>query len=175
MWLSVYAPLAVPTHQGVGQGFQYVESSTTDSGVSNASSVTSDCVSQLIGEASLAETELPLPLELMQGVLRSRGTGEGARVSELPVSSLGSEEEERGERDEVNGTEGDELSDELRRLNVEGRRGESWLFTCPWESSVCFSWKRESFQPPMNVTIFGKVSCSLYGLYRFSYILCVCS
>ena len=116
-------PVAVPTHQA-GPGFHHVESSTTDSGVSNASSVTSDCVPHLTEEMSLAATELPLELLTAEGVLQSRGTddcGEAARVSGLPVLSLGSGDEERGEGEDGEREESDEIGDGLRKM----RTGES--------------------------------------------------
>ena len=106
-------PVAVPTNPA-GPGFHYVESSTTDSGVSNPSSVTSDGIPITQCTAGEPSTELQLELRTVERALRSSGiedVGEcerGACVSAHPGTGLGGEEGRR--REEGGETEYGELS-----------------------------------------------------------------
>lgn len=118
-------PVAVPTQQA-GPGFHHVESSTTDSGVSNASSVTSDCVAQLAtGDmSSIAATELRLELTTVERVLNSRAiddSGVTTSMSGVPVSPVGHKSDERDKEKEE---EGSELSSDMKRLDLSTREGE---------------------------------------------------
>ena len=143
-------PVPVPENQaGPGMGIHYVESSTTDSGVSNASSVTSDCVPiphlHAAVEMSVPPTELRLGLRTVEGVYRggveeeeeSHQESGSVCVSGLPPpSSSALQETGSCSRDEEEGREKGkdecgELTDDLRRLEVsknlhsvaEGERG----------------------------------------------------
>lgn len=106
-------PLAVPTNPA-GPGFHYVESSTTDSGVSNASSVTSDSIpitQCTAGEMSAPPSaELRLELRGVERALRSSGIDDvecerSACVSALPGTDLGLEGEEGRRREKEGKTE----------------------------------------------------------------------
>ena len=104
-------PVAVPTNQG-GQGFHCVESSTTDSGVSNASSVTSDTIQSLAaGEMSLPATELQFELTAVEIALHGRDLDDSVSGGELCVSGLSLQESE-GEKVEA------DLSSDLRGLST---------------------------------------------------------
>ena len=131
-------PVSVPENQA-GPGIHYVESSTTDSGVSNASSVTSDCVPipylHAAAEMSVPPTELRLGLRTVEGTYRggveeeeeSHRESGSVCVSGLPPpsSSSSSALQETGScsRDEEEGREKGkdecgELTDDLRRLEM---------------------------------------------------------
>ena len=109
-------PLAVPTNPA-GPGFHYVESSTTDSGVSNASSVTSDsipitqCTAGEVGAPPSSAELHRLDLRTVETALRSSGiedVGEcdrGTCVSSLPGTDSGLEGE-KGRREKEGKTEG---------------------------------------------------------------------
>ena len=90
-------PLAVPTNSNqVGAGLHHVESSTTDSGVSNPSSVTSDSVPPLVTaeEDLLATAELRLGLREVEQALGDLNKG----VRGTPMSSgSGCDEKEGGD------------------------------------------------------------------------------
>jgi hypothetical protein len=78
-------PVAVPTSSNqVGAGLHHVESSTTDSGVSNASSVTSDSVPPLMTteEGLLTTAELRLGLREVEQALGDLNKG----VRSTPMS-----------------------------------------------------------------------------------------
>ena len=94
-------PVAVPSKQQAGPGFHHVESSTTDSGVSNPSSVTSDSIPQLpAGETSLAAAELQLELRTVERALHGLGlddSGQETCVSEHPGLGEGRRGEGKGE------------------------------------------------------------------------------
>lgn len=103
-------PVAVPANNNqAGPGLHHVESSTTDSGVSNASSVTSDSVPPLVSEAEelLTTTELRLGLSAVE-----RALGEGARDESMSLGT-GCEESARG--GELSKLETDQREVENRR------------------------------------------------------------
>lgn len=107
-------PVPVPTNQG-GQGFHYVESSTTDSGVSNASSVTSDTIPSLAaGEMSLPATELQFELTAVERALHGRDLDHNGGEQCVSGPSV-QEREEAGEKVEVGC---DDLSSDLRALST---------------------------------------------------------
>lgn len=108
-------PVAVP----VGPGFHHVESSTTDSGVSNTSSVASDCVPMpnlVAEEISVTPTGMHLELMKVERALSNSGSTEDARECESTRVSGLSGTDEKEEREEG------ELADGLARINIEDTR-----------------------------------------------------
>lgn len=121
-------PVAVP----VGPGFHHVESSTTDSGVSNTSSVASDCVPMpnLVAEEISVTPDMHLELIKVERALRSRGSGGGSTEEsrECESTSVSGLPETGGELKRKE----DELADgtsRLDRINIEGTRS-GMFFKC---------------------------------------------
>lgn len=127
-------PVAVPENQ-VGPGFHYVESSTTDSGVSNASSVTSDCVPipHLAAEMSVPPAELLRTVErvLRSGSIEEDASERGNTVSGLPrTEPRGNGSGERGGEAECGEGIGDLSRLEMSKnpqLEAEDTRGSEWM------------------------------------------------
>ena len=102
-------PVAVPTANQAGAGLHIVESSTTDSGVSNASSVTSDSVDppMAVGEEDegLTAAELRLGLREVEKALEdldegARGEGSsGCEGEEVSGGVSGGQSAKRGGRE----------------------------------------------------------------------------
>lgn len=115
-------PVAVP----VGPGLHHVESSTTDSGVSNASSVASDCVPLPNLVAEEMPSDMHLELRNVERALCSSGSGndgvEDTRECENTCAGgLPGTDESKGNE----GREEDELAGGMRRLariNIEDTR-----------------------------------------------------
>lgn len=111
-------PVAVP----LGPGFHHVESSTTDSGVSNTSSVASDCVPLPNLAAEEMPSDMHLELRKVERALHSRGSGNGSTedtrecestcVSGLPGSDVGKRKEGREEGELAGGV------NRLARINI---------------------------------------------------------
>ena len=108
--LPVPVPSTAASSTQTGAGLHHVESSTTDSGVSNASSVTSDSVPPLVAEEEeededgrLVTTELRLELRTVEQALGHLSEGENERGDGIPSGERG---RERGE----GGTEGGSAS-----------------------------------------------------------------
>lgn len=124
-------PVAVP----VGPGFHHVESSTTDSGVSNASSVASDCVPLPNLVAEEMPSDMHLELRKVERALRSRGSGnsstedtreyESTCVSGLPGADEGRRKEGR-EEDEL---AGHMITSRLAKINIEDTRSGMLTFS----------------------------------------------
>jgi hypothetical protein len=150
-------PVAVPTSSNqVGAGLHHVESSTTDSGVSNASSVTSDSVPPLM------TTE--------EGLLTTAELRLGLREVEQALGDLNKDDTEKEEGREV-GEEGGicSLSLESSDMRQEEGRGSTGDDTTP--SLASFSLDTQSLNNFLPPPVRGEVApdaVSLQGAPRRS-------